>query len=498
METLDGVRYELFDYFSYRERLKKLLCDESLLELGVARQVLGKSTYGYDIDCITIGNGNKHLFVVGGTHGCEMISVDFVTQFIGEVKNFIHFDPNEFKLFIIPLQNPEGFVISTDSLSVVKNDFHNQSYEYYLRYKIDNIIVRGIRDFNKFVKEINEDSFNVSMYLDKFKKFLNTNFWWKKLKEVVPGIDQFIFKVNHLENIDNYVYLKEFLISICNDILFDVDNVNNEILMQIMSSLRNYFANSNLWDIIDDKSFIRFHQAMFKNVSFDNISNQFLSTNVRNMYNTYGHPLGSQVTFYATGIGINLNANHKLNPGINAIKNGKDVFGGGARNNIHNYVPGPLGVPCRDVYHFEYAVENKVLYDLIKSSYDSGNYIGTLLYHGTGGIIYYKPYNDLMRDERYRYFNTYNKNMASIYEINTGYSLVNNSDTTGYGDLLRRTFPGVLMIELSKMGGNPIAPYGDKNNIYYTFKDNYSAIDSLLGYFHQLGREDNEDRKRVK
>ena len=45
------------------------------------------------------------------------------------------------------------------------------------------------------------------------------------------------------------------------------------------------------------------------------------------------------------------------------------------------------------------------------------------------------------------------------------------------------TFPGVLMIELSKMGGNPIGPYGDTNNIYNVFHDNIDAINMLIKYF---------------
>ena len=51
-----------------------------------------------------------------------------------------------------------------------------------------------------------------------------------------------------------------------------------------------------------------------------------------------------------------------------------------------------------------------------------------------------------------------------------------------YGDLLRKTFPGVLMIELSLMGGNPLAPYGDINNIYRTYNDNLKAFDDVLSY----------------
>ena len=72
-----------------------------------------------------------------------------------------------------------------------------------------------------------------------------------------------------------------------------------------------------------------------------------------------------------------------------------------------------------------------------------------------------------------------------------------DADTSGYGDLLRRTFPGVLLIELSKMGGNPIAPYGDKNNIYNTFRDNLIAVDNLFGYLKKNLADDINKRKSL-
>ena len=121
----------------------------------------------------------------------------------------------------------------------------------------------------------------------------------------------------------------------------------------------------------------------------------------------------------------------------------------------------------------------------LRSFYQNGNYLATLLYHGTGGLIYYKPYHNEMNELQYNEFYNYNKELANIYHDSTDYKILEDASTTGYGDLLRRTFPGVLLIELSKMGGNPIAPYGDYNNIYNTMNDNFKAFDSLLNYFSQ-------------
>jgi hypothetical protein len=504
MEKLENVKYELLNYSKYKERLNQLLKDPDLIELGLEKVILGKTSFGYDIDCITIGYGDKHLFIVGGTHGSEIISVDFVTQLIGEVKNFTNFDANEFKLFIVPNQNPEGFIVTTDSLMKYNIDTNLEptSKEYFYRYKTDNIISFFVRDFNQFIDNLQKKSSIVdpNVFLEKFKCFLNTNEWMSKLKDkkngTIPEVNEFLYHVNQLSNIDNYTSLKLNLLQICNKVIEHNMNNGNYYLIILMRSLKNYFEhNEFITNKINQTSITKLHQDMFKSVGFDSIYDEKLSNNIKNMYDTYHHPLGSQVTYDATGVGINLNANNNFNPGIEAIKNGKEIFGVGAKNNVKNYTPGPLGVPTLDVNYFEYATENKVLYEIMKKSYVNGNYIGTILYHGTGGMIFYKPYQGLMNDKDYEYFIKYNQDMANIYQKSTGYRIIESSDTSGYGDLLRRTFPGVLLVELSKMGGNPISPYGDKNNIYNTYFDNYHALDELIGHFLKKYRDINNKKK---
>lgn len=492
MENLDNIKYELLNYSKYRKRLQEVVINDKLIELGVKRSSLGKTSYGYDIDCITIGNGDKHLFIVGGTHGSEIIGVDFVTQLIDEIGNFNNFDPSEFKLFIIPNQNPEGFMVTTDSLmkSDVCYDFEGNSKEYYFRYKFDNIISSFIKDFNNLIMSLKDIDVFVSAdsFLVLLKDFFSNNKWLNLLSNknngIVPELRELIAKINNLDEVNDFEELRLNLVGICNELIErEISNGRSEYFALVVEIFRNYFNNNEVWDTINNSNIAKLHQVMFKNVGFDGIKDVNLRSGIENMYKEYNHSLGSQVTYDATGLGVNLNANNRTNPGIKVIEDGRIVMGGGARNNLRNYVPGPLGVPTVDISNFSYTNENKALYKLIKSSYDSGNYCGTILYHGTGGLIFYKPYQELMEEGDYKYFEQYNNEMACCYEKATGYRLISGSDNTGYGDLLRRTFPGVLLVELSKMGGNPIAPYGDKNNIYNTFKANYKALDDLLGYF---------------
>ena len=110
MEQIDEFQYVKLNYLDYLKRINQLLKDERLLALGIKKTCLGKTYYGYDIDCITIGYGTNDLFLVGGIHGSEVIGVDFILNFIKNIPHMINFDPNLCRLVIIPLQNPEGFL----------------------------------------------------------------------------------------------------------------------------------------------------------------------------------------------------------------------------------------------------------------------------------------------------------------------------------------------------------------------------------------------------
>lgn len=81
--------------------------------------------------------------------------------------------------------------------------------------------------------------------------------------------------------------------------------------------------------------------------------------------------------------------------------------------------------------------------------------------------------------------------MAKIYKSKMGYTIgedgenknltITDPDFLATDELLRVTYPGVLLVELSKMGGNPIAPYGDYlNNYIPTIYGNISALAELI------------------
>lgn len=491
MKILDKFKYQLLNYQTYHQELNKLLNNEKLINLGLEKITLFYTDYGYPYDLITIGKGPKELILVGGTHGSEHISTDFLLNFIRTLPDIPELDPAQFKLVIIPLQNPEGFDISSNTLKIIPTETTTrQAYEYYLRYRTDAIITAALDQLNQQFQLLSYiPNLSINEYCLILKYFILTNPAWKKLDttKAMPKIKIFNQQIINLQlnQITNYQELQTYLIGACNYTLAQLNshNIHDQFLLLFMNIIKNNLTKVDLWRPIKNEEQLKLYQQMFENSSFQGLHNPKLTQDITNIYHQWQHPKGSQIGHDATGTGINLNANTPLNRGIAAIQNNQTIYGPFVKNNIKNYTPGPLGIPTKDVINFQFTKENLCLEELIKISLQHDNYLATLLFHGTGGQIFYKPYQPIMPSERYTKFAKYNEVIAQIYSQATNYQLLANSDTSGYGDYLRRNYPGVLLIELSKMGGNPIGPYGDENNIYNVFQDNSKAIANLLNHF---------------
>ena len=229
MEKLENFTYQKLNYQTYQQRLRELEQNEKLQKIGFQRQVIATTIYHYPIDYIKIGKGEKDLFLVGGTHGSETIGIDFLLNFIPELTNMEEFDPNLFTLHIIPLQNPEGFDISSNTLkNIPEPEFQNQAYEYYLRYRTDSIIVSAIKQLNLIFDEIHKmETINqvpanlAKCILIHFVQDKKSN--WGKLsdKRVMPNIKIWNEKIRELyyHDIPTYQELKFYLLEACNDVI---------------------------------------------------------------------------------------------------------------------------------------------------------------------------------------------------------------------------------------------------------------------------------------
>ena len=486
------------NYLNYKERLESLLENPLLKEYGIKKYTIGKTNYAYDFDYLTVGYGERDIFLVGGTHGSEVISTDFILQLLSSLPTLEHFDPNVFTLKIIPLQNPEGYDISTATFSSIDfSNFEDKAYEYYLRYRADNIIYTAIQELIRVTFEVPNDI--MEDVLQRLKNFTLHNEKWLRLKQnrVFPKIDEFNHAIQEIEDVSS----KEEL---CGELIMHLKQIEDRLNFSSVSSAQDkmYFFFLNALEevfiqmLMERKRkivFPKLYQDMFKEQGFHGLQSKELEKDIESIYKIYHHPLGSQINFDANGSGVNLNANHLHSIGMEAYQKHEVFYGLSPKDNIQKYVPGPIGTSCLNYHNFTYAAENIFLENLIKESFYQGRYEMTFLYHSSGGMIYYKPYQDLMKKEAYFDFYQYNQTLAEIYERSTNYQILEESSTTGYGDYLRRTYPGVLLIELSKMGGNPLGPYGDGSNTIRVFEENNAAINEV---FHYLKKEKGKIKRK--
>lgn len=184
------------------------------------------------------------------------------------------------------------------------------------------------------------------------------------------------------------------------------------------------------------------------------------------------HPKGSIIDWASNGNGIDLNANTKIN-----IKKEGTLNKTIAYNNIRADIPSPIGHPGNNQSkNFTQEIEIISLENLLKSL--KNNCVAFLNYHSVGGLIYQRPENDD------KFITSYNYILSKFYQENTiknasKYDIVKGQSgrAISVNDQLRQKYPGNILVELSPMGGNPIGPFGDPNNIKNTIESNiYSFI----------------------
>ena len=184
------------------------------------------------------------------------------------------------------------------------------------------------------------------------------------------------------------------------------------------------------------------------------------------------HPKGSIIDWASNGSGIDLNSNTKEN-----IKEPKTYNKSLAYNNLRVDIPSPIGHPGNNQSkNFTQEVEVISLQQLLDKLKNSCTMF--LNYHSVGGLIYQRPENDD------KFTTSYNYILSKFYQENTiknasKYDIVKGQSgrAISVNDQLRQKYPGNILVELSPMGGNPIGPFGDPNNIKNTIESNiYSFI----------------------
>lgn len=477
MEKLD-IAYEILDYNSYHKRLNDLL--EEPKKNPVAKHLpIGYSSCGFSIDHYSIGNGPLHIVFLGGAHGNEIIGVDYITQLMKNISEgngiFQNFDPNQFTIDFIPCQNPEGFYTTTYALaSTLKGksseEIEKFSKEYWQAYREDDINVMGINYIlREFCKQFSLTDLTDDLITLCWQYFHN--------KEItINGITAFLIKFFNFDEKE----IKNFVTEKWNEKLAGKDKVPS----------------------------YKHHQKMFDKLTLDCIPPQdkahaLLKEKLQEIYSKEKFPIGTLANFFANADGINLNDNNEsyFENIKTQIRQKGLVFASLRDNNLTKNYPGPAGMPNISYESkFEYAPENKALFEFLARQNEKEENFAFINCHGTGGMFYLYPiFEDDMEKAHTEgvtrnfsfYINNriateYTKAIGQVYEDKTGtnspYRTMGHPEkVTGVGDLLRKEYLASFLLELSKMGGNPIAPYGDKEGNYkITMESNMEATMKML------------------
>jgi len=407
---------KIYDYEQVQEQLKEIVSRSG--GAIVKQKDLGQTGCDFPIEHYTIGRGKKELVISGAMHGNEIITVNDVLEILKTFadndavkKNFL----NEYTIHVIPVLNPEGYIISTSAIRTkIPRDMDEEeaekiAKEYYLAYRADDQEAMQRRKEGK-----------------------------------------------------------------------EPDHIN-----------------------------MKKHQAMFADADWNcipelNESYKKLREKVKTLFEKYNLPEGCLVDWSANGDGIDPQANTKLNSRVKDVEAGNIVWGTNRFENLIISKPGATGCPSDPERGFEQINEVKALYKILGRVAKRGNLAGFLNLHSTMGAIYQRPAQNtdeikISQSDRWKItMNNYMQTLSYRERTVRGYDKENNvipymiqngeGKPTSVNDVIRMVYPGDLLIELSGMGGNPIGPFGDRDNYNRTIGSNVTAFVNYLHEFKTVER----------
>lgn len=408
------LKNKILDYEQVLEQLDKIT------KKGVIRKAdnIGISEYGLSIEQYIVGNGKKHIVITGATHGCEIITTDFILNLMNDIS-----DKNseweqalkDFTIHFIPMLNPEGYLISTSAIrAIIPKDMPSDvaekvCKEYYEYYRSDDITDSKIKKHQKMFANID----------------------YTCIPENYPEIRASVKRIFELYP--------------------DLPN----------GCLQTWSANANGIDIQANSEF---NPA---NVKINNGEEIYMKAKRSNNINI-AHPGPINCPFdknkgafsqesetkAISNLLENLHKNQELFAYLNYHSTGGMIF---QRPAIK---PEKLDVPQEQILE-------KELF----------NYLSARTY--ADKTIRDKQKNESYRI--YPTGLPAIKSRSDIQNAPETNRKINNSPATSINDIFRLKYPLDLLIELSAMGGNPIGPYGDiKGNYKNVMESNISAVKQLL------------------
>lgn len=249
------------------------------------------------------------------------------------------------------------------------------------------------------------------------------------------------------------------------------------------------------------------HLTMFENIDYTCIPNEYenIKNSLKEIFEKYPDlPKNCLHIWSANANGVDIQANSSYNPKISKIFNDEDIYMEARRhNNLNISHPGPINCPFDKEKGFKVEKETLAITNLLDSLQERGKLFAYINYHSTGGLIFQRPSTipegmkinkeDIVKKQITNYM------LAKTYQDktykNTGFDENGNnrrenskyniytkeSRATSSNDIFRLNYPQNLLIELSGMGGNPIAPYGDiEGNYTNAIHSNLDAVKYTL------------------
>lgn len=246
--------------------------------------------------------------------------------------------------------------------------------------------------------------------------------------------------------------------------------------------------------IFPDRLSTKRHQKMFENIDYTCIPEKYknIRERVKNIFEMYPDlPKGCIVTWDANASGIDVQSNCVFNRDkILQSLYGEHSYGNLRYENIDASHPGPMNCPFDPKVGFYEIAEVKAISKLLKKLNEKGTLVSYENFHSTGGLVYQRPSRGgngfEISEDLYWQRIVNNIFMALSYASNT-YKNANNMEGSRYqirkssglptstNEVFRMKYPVDLLIELSGMGGNPIAPYGDMEGNYKNIMDSNIA-----------------------
>ncbi len=449
------LNYNLF--YSYLSHI----CNEKNNKFSIdVHEPIGFSDCGFPILHYSIGNGPYEVLYMGGAHGNEIIGVDFILQLMRNMAlgngKFCDFDPNLFTVHFIPVQNPEGFFTTTYALDSVLKDKSSLEKEdfcrdYYLNYRSSNGDILNIQKLLDYCVERSNSSLEKEEVRRK---------WWNFCRKYGVTFSTFCLFLKQMFSKDSIDYLE-------------------------METLWNqYFMKKEI--LLDIKEY----QKPFLDITLDVIpelttAHKKLKDSLKHLYSSVSYPNHTLANFLANGNGVNLNENNPyyFQELKERVQKEREVWVAPIYGSYWKHVPGPYGVPSESE-DFKYATENMVLMQFLEEHKD--RLYAFVNCHGTGGLLYYYPYFEETKQRDFSFYinnrlaTEYLKEVQVSYGKEKGYQGMGHpSKISGVGDFLRARYPGHLLVELSKAGGNPLGPYIEPNYTL-TMISNMNACMALL------------------